>query len=93
MPTSPVPSRNSPRRCDDFLILADGIGVDIAAKLLYGEAFPANLNGTDFIPAFLAARAAAADDRPCSAQSAPMPKPQPRNSAQIAPQHNFVVVA
>lgn len=38
---------------DDFLILPDGIGVDIAAKLLYGRAFPANLNGTDFIPALL----------------------------------------
>jgi exopolysaccharide biosynthesis WecB/TagA/CpsF family protein len=39
----------------DFLMLSDGVGVDIAAKLLYGEPFPANLNGTDFIPAFLAA--------------------------------------
>ena len=37
----------------DFLILSDGVGVDMAAKLLYGEPFPANLNGTDFIPAFL----------------------------------------
>ena len=40
---------------EDFLILPDGVGVDIAAKLLYGEAFPANLNGTDFIPGFLKA--------------------------------------
>lgn len=39
-----------------FLVLPDGVGVDIAAKLLYGEPFPANLNGTDFIPAFLRAR-------------------------------------
>ncbi|MBE7183465.1 MAG: WecB/TagA/CpsF family glycosyltransferase [Methylobacterium mesophilicum] len=38
----------------DFLILPDGIGVDLASKLLYGEAFPENLNGTDFVPAFLA---------------------------------------
>ena len=37
----------------DFLILPDGVGVDVAAKLLYGAPFPANLNGTDFIPAFL----------------------------------------
>ena len=66
----------------DFLILSDGIGVDIAAKLLYGETFPANLNGTDFIPAFLSRRAAAADDRACSAPSAPTPKPQPQNSAR-----------
>lgn len=37
----------------DFLILADGIGVDIAAKMLYGAPFPDNLNGTDFVPEFL----------------------------------------
>lgn len=41
-----------------FLVLPDGVGVDIAARLLYGEPFPANLNGTDFIPAFLKARKA-----------------------------------
>lgn len=40
---------------DDFLILPDGVGVDMAAKLLYGAPFPDNLNGTDFIPAFLQA--------------------------------------
>ena len=39
-----------------FLALPDGVGVDIAARLLYGVPFPANLNGTDFIPAFLKAR-------------------------------------
>lgn len=38
-----------------FLVLADGVGVDVAAKLLYGKPFPENLNGTDFIPAFLSA--------------------------------------
>ncbi|WP_127597012.1 WecB/TagA/CpsF family glycosyltransferase [Nitratireductor alexandrii] len=37
----------------DFVVLADGVGVDVAAKILYGAPFPANLNGTDFIPAFL----------------------------------------
>ncbi|MDR7033089.1 WecB/TagA/CpsF family glycosyltransferase [Mesorhizobium sp. BE184] len=40
---------------EDFLVLPDGIGVDMAAKLLYGAPFPANLNGTDFVPAFLQA--------------------------------------
>lgn len=40
---------------DDFLIFPDGVGVDIAARLLYGAPFPANLNGTDFVPAFLRA--------------------------------------
>lgn len=42
---------------DDFLILPDGVGVDVAAKLLYGAPFPDNLNGTDFVPAFLQASA------------------------------------
>lgn len=37
-----------------FLVLNDGIGIDIASKLKYGIAFPDNLNGTDFVPAFLA---------------------------------------
>ncbi|MBA3448905.1 MAG: WecB/TagA/CpsF family glycosyltransferase [Pseudaminobacter sp.] len=39
----------------DFLILPDGVGVDVAARILYGSAFPANLNGTDFVPALLRA--------------------------------------
>lgn len=37
-----------------FLILPDGVGVDIAAKWVYGSPFPANLNGTDFVPALIA---------------------------------------
>ena len=42
------------RILDRFLILSDGVGVDIAAKILHGRMFKANLNGTDFIPALLA---------------------------------------
>jgi exopolysaccharide biosynthesis WecB/TagA/CpsF family protein len=38
-----------------FLVLPDGVGVDIAAKWLHGRPFPANLNGTDFVPALIAA--------------------------------------
>jgi len=37
----------------DFIVLNDGIGADIAARILYGETFPCNLNGTDFVPAYL----------------------------------------
>ena len=37
----------------DFIVLNDGIGADIAARILYGRAFPCNLNGTDFVPAYL----------------------------------------
>ena len=31
----------------------DGIGIDIASRLLYGKAFPENLNGTDLTPRIL----------------------------------------
>ncbi|MCQ8783622.1 WecB/TagA/CpsF family glycosyltransferase [Mangrovibrevibacter kandeliae] len=37
-----------------FVVLPDGIGVDIAAQMLFGARFPENLNGTDFVPALLA---------------------------------------
>lgn len=39
----------------DALVLNDGIGVEIASRMLYRRPFPANLNGTDFTPALLAA--------------------------------------
>jgi alpha-1,3-mannosyltransferase len=39
----------------DFLVLPDGIGVDIAAKYKYGHRFKENLNGTDFTPKLLEA--------------------------------------
>lgn len=35
------------------LVFPDGIGVNIASRLLNGTPFPANLNGTDFVPALL----------------------------------------
>lgn len=35
------------------LVLPDGIGVDIAARILYGDRFHANLNGTDLVPSLL----------------------------------------
>ncbi|MDZ7823592.1 MAG: WecB/TagA/CpsF family glycosyltransferase [Ahrensia sp.] len=38
---------------EKFTLFPDGVGVDIAAKLLQGRKFKANLNGTDFIPALL----------------------------------------
>lgn len=39
---------------NNFIILSDGIGVDIASWMLHGAMFKANLNGTDFVPALLA---------------------------------------
>jgi exopolysaccharide biosynthesis WecB/TagA/CpsF family protein len=37
-----------------FMLFNDGSGMNIASKLLYRKPFPANLNGTDFVPYFLA---------------------------------------
>jgi len=39
-------------------VFNDGVGVDIASRLLHGSAFPANLNGTDLTPMILSALAA-----------------------------------
>jgi alpha-1,3-mannosyltransferase len=36
-----------------FLVLNDGLGVDLASRMIYNRPFPGNLNGTDFIPDFL----------------------------------------
>ncbi len=37
----------------DAVVLNDGLGVDIASRLLFGVQFPDNLNGTDFTPYYL----------------------------------------
>lgn len=38
---------------EDTLIVNDGVGMDIASKLVYGQGFIENLNGTDFTPYLL----------------------------------------
>ncbi|MFV0281972.1 MAG: WecB/TagA/CpsF family glycosyltransferase [Rhodoblastus sp.] len=38
---------------DHFCVVNDGIGIEIAARILERRGFPENLNGTDFIPALL----------------------------------------
>ena len=43
------------RLLDGFLVLNDGIAVDLASLALHRSWFPDNLNGTDFVPALLAA--------------------------------------
>ena len=35
------------------LVFNDGVGADIASRILYGASFPENLNGTDFGPNYL----------------------------------------
>jgi beta-1,4-glucosyltransferase len=43
------------RLLEGFLVLNDGIAVDLASLALYRRGFPDNLNGTDLVPALLAA--------------------------------------
>ena len=66
------------------LVLPDGVGVDIGAKILYGAPFAENLNGTDFLPRFLIAlegcRRGIADRAVLSL-------------AAIAPQHHYEAVS
>jgi alpha-1,3-mannosyltransferase len=35
------------------IVFNDGVGVDIASRLLFGKRFPENMNGTDFVPRYL----------------------------------------
>ena len=35
---------------ENFTVLSDGVGVDLGSAMLYGDKFPQNLNGTDFVP-------------------------------------------
>lgn len=77
---------------DHFLVLPDGIGVDMASLLLHGSMFPENLNGTDLVPrllerhqgslkiALVGSRRKVADDA-CEAFK------------QLCPQHSFSVLA
>ena len=71
------------------LVLNDGIGVDIASRLLYGSPFPENLNGTDFGPNYLRAtrhryRIFLLGAKPGTAERAA------QRLAAICPQHEFV---
>ena len=37
----------------DVVLLNDGIGIELAARLRFGRGFAENMNGTDFVPLFL----------------------------------------
>jgi exopolysaccharide biosynthesis WecB/TagA/CpsF family protein len=74
-----------------FLVLADGIGVDIAARILYGQPFADNLNGTDFVPELLAAESRPLTVGLLGAKRANA-EAAARRFAAHAPQHRFVVV-
>ncbi|MBC8129248.1 MAG: WecB/TagA/CpsF family glycosyltransferase [Rhizobiaceae bacterium] len=76
----------------DFMILPDGIGIDLASQLLYGTGFPENLNGTDFLPHFLSTaerplRVALIGAAPGIAQRAAI------GFAMATPRHSFLPIA
>jgi exopolysaccharide biosynthesis WecB/TagA/CpsF family protein len=75
-----------------FLVLPDGVGVDIASKLLHGSPFPANLNGTDFTPALLQAETGALRVGLIGAKPDVVEKAANR-FRQLAPQHEIRVVS
>lgn len=76
---------------DEFVILPDGVGVDIASLVMHGRSFPANLNGTDLTPAILEhikapMRVALMGSRlPVAEQTA-------ESFRGIAPQHDYRVI-
>ncbi|HWM81877.1 MAG TPA: WecB/TagA/CpsF family glycosyltransferase [Pseudolabrys sp.] len=74
---------------DRAIIFNDGIGVDLASRLLFGKGFPENLNGTDFIPHYLRSsrhrhRVFLLGGKPGVAARAA------QRLARIAPRHDFV---
>jgi exopolysaccharide biosynthesis WecB/TagA/CpsF family protein len=75
-----------------FIILSDGIGVDIASWMLHGAMFKANLNGTDFVPALLASNTSSLKIGLIGAR--PEVVATARGSfAKQYPQHDFSVVS
>lgn len=79
------------RALDNFLVLPDGIGVDIAARILHGALFPDNLNGTDIVPALIASI-----DRPITVGLLGATQENAGGAAErlaeLAPQHTYVVI-
>jgi alpha-1,3-mannosyltransferase len=50
---STVTDRRVQSILDRSIVFNDGIGVDLASRMLFGKTFPENLNGTDFVPHYL----------------------------------------
>ena len=75
----------------EFLVLNDGLGLAIAARLVARRPFPQNLNGTDFVPFLLASsehrfRLFLLGARPGIAQAAS------RRLMELAPRHEIAGV-
>jgi exopolysaccharide biosynthesis WecB/TagA/CpsF family protein len=75
-----------------FKVLPDGVGVDLGARMVSGHAFPANLNGTDFVPELMAR-----SPRPLRVMllgAAPgVVEIAARNLQSMHPRHDFLVLS
>ncbi|MFH6783863.1 MULTISPECIES: WecB/TagA/CpsF family glycosyltransferase [Methylobacterium] len=74
-----------------FVLVSDGLGIDLCSLLFRGRSFRQNLNGTDLVPAFLAAETGPRTlfllgAKPGIAEAAA------RNLALLYPQHRIVGV-
>jgi exopolysaccharide biosynthesis WecB/TagA/CpsF family protein len=74
------------------VVLSDGVGLDVASRMLYGTPFPANLNGTDFVPRLLRELAT-----PLTVgllgSALDVVSEAAVQFAAIAPQHKFIVIS
>ncbi|MGL4439738.1 MAG: WecB/TagA/CpsF family glycosyltransferase, partial [Bosea sp. (in: a-proteobacteria)] len=71
-----------------FMVLPDGVGVDLGSRLLCGVPFAANLNGTDFIPRLITSSSAPLKIGLVGAKPGVAERAMAR-LATIAPQHTY----
>ena len=74
------------------VVLSDGVGLDVASRMLYGAPFPANLNGTDFVPRLLKDLSQPLTIGLVGSALGVITEAASR-FAEIAPQHRFVVIS
>jgi exopolysaccharide biosynthesis WecB/TagA/CpsF family protein len=74
------------------VVLSDGVGLNVASRMLYGAPFPANLNGTDFVPRLLKERPEPLIVGLVGSELEVVTEAALR-FAEIAPQHKFIVIS
>ena len=74
------------------IVLPDGHGVDIASMLFHGRKFPANLTGTDFVPALLTYLSRPMRVAMIGAQQATLMRAA-ENFRRHAPWHDFLPIS
>jgi exopolysaccharide biosynthesis WecB/TagA/CpsF family protein len=88
-------SANSPKLTGALqrsVVLSDGVGLDVASRMLYGAPFPANLNGTDFVPRLLKELPQPLMIGLVGSELEVVTEAALR-FADIAPQHKFIVIS